>query len=132
MSFWSTPGTKKSHLSLTILTAFQEISKSGLSLQQAGLPKFLALLGEYDPPDEIGRPMEDFVDLWKKTWDGGIEFEILEGHNHISPPAALMSGDVRGEKWGEDVVVWILGHPTKVDAKAHTIKRGPSKGDGVE
>jgi hypothetical protein len=32
---------------------------------------------------------------------------VLKGHNHVSPPAALMSRDAEGEKWGEDVAEWI-------------------------
>ena len=51
--------------------------------------------------------MEDFVALWKKTWREGLEFAFMEGHNHISPPLALMSGDAKGERWGEDVAKWI-------------------------
>jgi len=56
-------------------------------------------LDEYDPVDEIGEPMEDFAALWKKTWGEGMDFEKVAGHNHISPPLALMSGDAKGEKW---------------------------------
>ena len=90
-----------------------------------GLPKVLALLGEFDPPDEIGTPMEDFVALWKETWSSGIDFEIMKGHNHISPPMALMSGDEKGEEWAENVLQWMLGHAVQVSHDAETIKRGP-------
>jgi len=79
----------------------------GKKRQDIGIPKCLALLGEFDPEDEIGEPMNNFVSLWKSTFGEGIDFEKIEGHNHISPPMALMSGDKKGEKWGEDVVSWI-------------------------
>jgi hypothetical protein len=36
-----------------------------------------------------------------------MEEWVLKGHNHISPPVALMSGDKEGEKWGEDLVGWM-------------------------
>jgi hypothetical protein len=49
-----------------------------------------------------------FIDLWKEGFAGanGVEFMWIRGHNHISPPLALMSGDEVGEEWGEDVVGW--------------------------
>lgn len=88
---------------------FEVVLKSGKSREEVAVPKVLALLGEYDPEDEIGAPMDDFVALWKKTWGEGIEYEKMPGHNHISPPLVLMSNDVKGEKWAEDVVTWIKG-----------------------
>jgi acetyl esterase/lipase len=88
---------------------FEAIAKSGKSREDVGVPKVLVLLGDYDPEDEIGQPAEDFVALWEETWGGGIDFIKMEGHNHISPPFALLSNDVKGEKWGEDVVKWIQG-----------------------
>lgn len=97
----------KAHCAYGLLEA---ISKTGKSREEVAVPKVLALLGEYDPTDEIGEPMLDFSALWKKTWgDEGITFDTMEGHNHISPPLSLMSGDAKGEKWGEDVVEWIQG-----------------------
>jgi hypothetical protein len=88
---------------------FEAIARSGKSREEIGVPKILVLLGEYDPDDEICQPTEDFVALWKKTWQNGFDFITMEGHNHISPPYALLSNDVKGEKWGEDVVKWIQG-----------------------
>jgi len=97
----------KAHSAYGLLEA---ISKSGKSREEVAVPKVLALLGEFDSTDEIGEPMLDFLALWKKTWgDDGITFDTMEGHNHISPPLSIMSGDVKGEKWGEDVVEWIKG-----------------------
>jgi len=85
----------------------EAIKKSGKKREEVGVPACLAVLGEFDPKDEIGEPMEDFVKLWKGMWGEGIEFLRADGHNHISPPMAMCSGDVKGEKWGEDVVAWI-------------------------
>jgi hypothetical protein len=86
----------------------EAVAKTGKSREEIGIPKALALLGEYDPQDEIGEPMQDFVALWKKTWgEDSITFETIAGHNHISPPLSLMSGDIKLEKWAEDVVTWI-------------------------
>jgi acetyl esterase/lipase len=88
----------------------EAIAKEGKSRQEVAVPKALVLLGEYDPEDEIGASVKDFVALWKKTWgEEDITFLDMPGHNHISPPLALMSGDAKGEKWGEDVVKWIKG-----------------------
>ncbi|KUJ15464.1 alpha/beta-hydrolase [Mollisia scopiformis] len=84
----------------------EAVMKSGKSREEVGVPACLAVLGEFDPEDEICEPMEDFVKLWE-SWGDGIESLKAEGHNHISPPMALCSGDVKGEKWGEDVVAWI-------------------------
>jgi acetyl esterase/lipase len=88
---------------------FETVANSGKSREEVGLPKVLVLLGEYDPEDEIEKPGQDFMSLWKKTWAEGLDFVQMDGHNHISPPLALMSGDTKGEKWAEDVLKWIQG-----------------------
>jgi acetyl esterase/lipase len=93
-----------------VLGLLQALAKSGMSREEAAVPKALVFLGEYDPEDEIGKSNKDFVDLWKKTWgDEGITFENMPGHNHISPPLALMAGEAKGEVWGEETVKWIKG-----------------------
>jgi hypothetical protein len=102
--YYGTPEEVSQHSAYGLLEA---IAKTGKSRQEAAVPKVLVLLGEYDPEDEIKEPTVDFVALWKKIWGEGINFEKLEGHNHISPPWALMSNDAEGEKWGEEVVKWI-------------------------
>jgi hypothetical protein len=67
----------------------------------------LNLGGELDS-EEILEPGEDFVGLWREIFgEGAIEEWVLGGHNHISPPVALMNGGEEGEKWGEDVVGWM-------------------------
>ena len=87
----------------------EAVRKTGKSREETGVPKVLLLLGEFDPEDEIGQPMRDFADLGEKTWGTGVELKTIKGHNHVSPPIALMSGDVEGEKWGEEVAEWIKG-----------------------
>lgn len=88
---------------------FEAISRTGKSREETAVPKLLLLLGEFDPVDEIIEPVRDFAALMGKTWGPGFDFWTTQGHNHISPPMALMTGDVEGEKWGEDVAKWIQG-----------------------
>ena len=87
----------------------EAVAKTDRSREEVGVPKVLLLLGEFDPEDEIGHPMHDFATLGKKIWGDGVELRMVEGHNHISPPTFLSTGDVQGEKWGEDVAGWIKG-----------------------
>jgi hypothetical protein len=88
----------------------QTAVKSGASREETAVPKVLALVSEWDPVPDIVKPMDDFVELWKKSWGGAdIEYQTLAGHNHISPPWALNAGEAAGEKWGEDVSKWIKG-----------------------
>ena len=104
-TYFGTQEQIKQHCPFGLLEA---VTQSG-SREDAAVPKILVLLGEYDPEDEIGEPVHDFVALWKKTWGDGIDFEMVDGHNHISPQVALMSNDAKAEKWAEDVVKWIKG-----------------------
>jgi hypothetical protein len=103
-------GDKKAAEEKCVFGLLEAIAKSGKSREEVAVPKALVLLGEYDPEDEISGSVRDFVALWKKTWgEEDIKFVDMPGHNHISPPLALMSGEAKGEKWGEDVVKWIKG-----------------------
>ncbi|KAH8646048.1 Alpha/Beta hydrolase protein [Tricladium varicosporioides] len=87
----------------------QKLVGEGKSREEAAVPKCLCLVGEMDPEDEITEPMREFVKLWESSWGAEtVEFEVLQGHNHISPPWALNAGEKEGEKWGEDVVKWIM------------------------
>jgi acetyl esterase/lipase len=74
-----------------------------------GIPDLLVFLGEFDPEDEIAEPGRRFFSTWKDIYGdtGGVELKWISGHNHISLPLALMSGDMAGEEWGEDVVGWM-------------------------
>jgi len=91
----------------SVFGLLEAIKASGKKRAEVAVPRCLAMLGEFDPVNEIGEPMEDFVELWKETFGDGIEFVKMEGHNHISPPLSLMSGDKKGEKWGEELVNWV-------------------------
>ncbi|KAL3428228.1 hypothetical protein PVAG01_01738 [Phlyctema vagabunda] len=80
--------------------------ESGKSKQELAVPRTLVLVDEFDPEDEISETINDFVNLWKKGWgQDDLSFQTIEGHNHFTPVAALMSGV--GEAWGEDVVKWM-------------------------
>jgi len=112
-----------------LLRAFGEgRAGSGGAGGEEEVPPVLVLLGELDPEDEILETNERFLGVWhemfglgdEKGRDGGkslmeggkgegVEVKWMKGHNHISPPMALMAGDERGEAWGEDVAKWIKG-----------------------
>jgi len=71
-------------------------------------PKLLVVIAELDPKDEIVGASKDFYKLAKeKLGTEKVDWIDVEGHNHISPPLALCTGDVRGEKWGHDIVTWM-------------------------
>lgn len=80
-----------------------------LQLADFGLPDILVMLGELDPEDEIVEPNKRFLGLWDDCFGSrqGIEVKWMGGHNHISPPFALMSGDKQGEQWAENVIDWM-------------------------
>jgi hypothetical protein len=71
----------------------EAVGKTGMSRQETGVPKLSFLLREFDPVDEMEQPMCDFAASLEETWGTGVEFKTIKGHNHISPTAALMSGD---------------------------------------
>ncbi|KAK0121594.1 hypothetical protein ONS95_009883 [Cadophora gregata] len=87
----------------------ESVGKSGKRREELGIPQKMWLgIGEFDPEDEIAGPMKDFAAKWKAVFgEEGLVVEKLSGHNHISPPMSLMSGDKEGEQWGEGVVKWI-------------------------
>jgi len=87
----------------------ESVGKSGKEREELGIPRKMWMgIGEFDPDDEIAGPMKAFAGKWKEVFgEEGLTVEILKGHNHISPPMSLMSGDEEGEKWGEDIVKWI-------------------------
>ncbi|EPE33055.1 alpha/beta-Hydrolase [Glarea lozoyensis ATCC 20868] len=84
----------------------EALGREGVSREEVAVPKVLVLLGEYEP-EIIEGPTGRFVEAWKRVWGEGLEFKVLKGHNHISPPWALMAGEAEGEKWAEDLVEWI-------------------------
>lgn len=105
-TYYGSDENVKEHQAYGLLEA---LTKGGKTSKECAIPKVLAILSAYDPEGEIRRPAKEFVALWKKTWKDGIELWDIAGHNHISPPVALMTRDQKLEKWGEDVVGWISG-----------------------
>lgn len=73
------------------------------------IPDLLVIIAELDPVDEIIKPNEEFVGLWKKNWENGLDYQVIAKHNHISPPYCLGTGLKEAEKWGVDVVEWMDG-----------------------
>ncbi|KAK2694803.1 hypothetical protein QWA68_005348 [Fusarium oxysporum] len=68
--------------------------------------QFLLLYGSLDPEDEILACNKEFIELWRSGQEStGVELEVqvMEGHNHISPPLALGTNISREEVWGFDV-----------------------------
>ncbi|KAJ8501768.1 hypothetical protein ONZ51_g392 [Trametes cubensis] len=67
------------------------------------LPDIFALASELEPPI-IKKGSDEFV---KSLEDRGcrVRYEIMKGHNHISPHAALHSGE--GEEWGVQVAEFV-------------------------
>lgn len=78
-----------------------------------GIPPLLALHGDLEP-DEIMGPMDRLAETWREVFGSkGLEFLEMKGHNHLSPPYALMSNDKRAadglaaDQWGADVIAWM-------------------------
>ncbi|KAF5605827.1 isoprenylcysteine alpha-carbonyl methylesterase ICMEL2 [Fusarium pseudoanthophilum] len=68
--------------------------------------QFLLLYGSLDPEDEILGCNREFIEQWRSgKGSSGIELEVqvMEGHNHISPPPALGTNISREEVWGFNV-----------------------------
>ncbi|KAI0643267.1 alpha/beta hydrolase domain-containing protein [Trametes meyenii] len=69
-----------------------------------GWPESFFMISELDPP-----PLIEASDLFVKTLEGklgkGVKYEVMKGHNHISPHWALGTG--QGEEWAEHVAEWI-------------------------
>lgn len=84
-------------------------SMRAFQLADLGMPDILVMLGELDPEDEIIEPNKRFLGLWDDCFGSrqGIEVKWMRGHNHISPPFALMSGDKRGEEWADNMIDWM-------------------------
>ncbi|KAF5714825.1 isoprenylcysteine alpha-carbonyl methylesterase ICMEL2 [Fusarium mundagurra] len=68
--------------------------------------QFLLLYGSLDPEDEILGFNREFIELWrlgKESSGVELEVQIMEGHNHISPPPALGTNISREEVWGFNI-----------------------------
>lgn len=69
-----------------------------------GLPEVFVLRSEREPP-LIKAGNDEFVKTLGERRGEAIKYEIMDGHNHISPHWALLSG--QGEEWGEAVAAWV-------------------------
>lgn len=73
--------------------------------------KTLVLNGTLDPQDEILEPKADFVSSYKQALGSNhaqlLTVEMMEGHNHISPPQSLGTGKEADEAWGYQVRDWM-------------------------
>ncbi|KAI0665596.1 alpha/beta-hydrolase [Trametes maxima] len=67
-------------------------------------PESFFMISELDPP-----PLIEASDLFVKTLENklgkSVKYEVMKGHNHISPHWALGTG--QGEEWAEHVAEWI-------------------------
>ena len=99
-TYYGNVASMEKHCPFGLLEA---VGKTGKTGKEIGVTELLFLLGEYDPEDEIGRPFRDFADLAKKICGPRVDLKLLKGHNHISPPPTLMTGDMEGEQWGVDL-----------------------------
>lgn len=64
----------------------------------------LLLTAELDPEDILASNRE-FLEAW--PWkDSSLQTEVIQGHNHISPPFALATGVEKEEHWGVRLAHW--------------------------
>ncbi len=77
--------------------------------------RFLVATGTLDPHDEILEPNKHFVREWHEAGTvGGTLSELkIEGHNHISPVLSLGTGIEGEERWGQQVVDFVLKQSPK-------------------
>lgn len=68
------------------------------------LPDVFVLRSEREPAT-IQAACDDFVRDLETRRGGKIRYDIMQGHNHISPHTALMTGE--GEQWAETVAEWV-------------------------
>ncbi|OSC98636.1 alpha/beta hydrolase domain-containing protein [Trametes coccinea BRFM310] len=68
------------------------------------LPEVFALVSELDPA-QIKEGGDEFVKALEGRVGKAVRYEVMKGHNHISPHWALLSGE--GEEWGVQVADWI-------------------------
>ncbi|KAI9058955.1 alpha/beta hydrolase domain-containing protein [Trametes sanguinea] len=68
------------------------------------LPDVFALVSELDP-EQIKEGGDEFVKALEGRLGRSVRYEVMNGHNHISPHWALLSGE--GEEWGVHVAEWV-------------------------
>ncbi|KAI4861384.1 alpha/beta-hydrolase [Hypoxylon rubiginosum] len=71
--------------------------------------KISILVSELDP-DLIYDSSKQFKEEWKSA---DITYDVLEGHNHISPQLGLSTGIEKEEAWGVQVAEFIKSGATK-------------------
>ncbi|RPD58180.1 alpha/beta hydrolase domain-containing protein [Lentinus tigrinus ALCF2SS1-7] len=70
----------------------------------AGLPEVFVLASENEP-EFIKAGVDEFVKKLEARRGRVVKYEIMKGHNHISPHWALLSGE--GEDWADAVAEWV-------------------------
>lgn len=90
-------------------------AKEDGSIKQLKQVRFLVVTGTLDPHDEILVPNKDFVKEWLEAGVvGGTLSELkIEGHNHISPVLSLGTGIEEEERWGQQIVDFIVEKQAK-------------------
>lgn len=84
----------------------KKATESSLGEDLRAWPPLMVLVSELDPEDMMIQTAKDFIGEWKSR-GGTVDFDILKGHNHISPPLALGTGIERDELWGFEIGRWI-------------------------
>ncbi len=88
-------------------TALMEKAIGGAEKGEMGKwPKVLVAVSELDPEVDMVVPGKEFAKIWKEKGGRGSFIE-LKGHNHISPPLSLGTGDKREEAWGFELAEWV-------------------------
>ena len=70
----------------------------------AGLPELFVMVSENEP-EFIKSGVDEFMEKVKTRCGRPVKYEVMKGHNHISPHWALQSG--QGEDWAKDLAEWI-------------------------
>lgn len=68
--------------------------------------RIMVLNGTLDPEDEIMDPRSEFLQEWEELDEdtrAAVTVEMMNGHNHISPPLSLGTGKEGAEAWGYQV-----------------------------
>jgi hypothetical protein len=96
------------HCPLGLLNAIEKDETIGGSPLKVNT---LVLNGTLDPQDEILEPKTDFVSSFEQALGPNhaqlFTVEMMEGHNHISPPLSLGTGKEADEAWGYQVRDWM-------------------------
>lgn len=72
-------------------------------------PRILVLVAELDPEALMVVPSEVFAREWQSEGGHQLKFDVVKGHNHVSPPLGLGTHVEKEEKWGYELGKWIGG-----------------------